>query len=422
MTKQPRRFTNPVLDTLFQVKGNQRAALLTEPFFGIPSNLFTPFAAIYMAALGLSPFQVGIITTLSLLSQMVASLFGGVVADKMGRRKSLFLFDMLCWAIPSLIWAFAQSFWWFVPAALLNGMWRISNVSYSLMLVEDARREHLVHLYSLTNIATLLAGFVSPLAYLFVRKFSIVPTMRVLYGVMFFSMVAKNVILYANSYDTTVAKRRMEETKHISVLKRLWSSHDLLGRMVQNRRIILTMALMACYLIIKNVNDNFWPLFVTDKLLIPDETLSLFSTLRSMVMLFFTMTVGTRLRLDRFKRPLVLALSLYVLVNLMYVLLPVSAIGPLALGTVMEALALSILIPLTSTLLTSALEEEERARMLSFAFMLCLLVSSPFGLLSGWLSKMDRMLPLVLSGAVALVAIWITLHLNKENEKEQASA
>ena len=59
-----RRFSNPLLDTLFQVRGNQRIALLTEPFFGIPSSLFTPFVAIYMAALGMSPFEVGIITTL----------------------------------------------------------------------------------------------------------------------------------------------------------------------------------------------------------------------------------------------------------------------------------------------------------------------------------------------------------------------
>lgn len=420
MKKQSKRFTNPLLDTLFQLKGNQRAALLTEPFFGIPSSLFTPFAAIYMAALGLSPFQVGIITTLGLLSQMVSSLFGGVIADKMGRRKSLFVIDMLCWVIPSLIWALAQNFWWFVPAALLNGMWRISNVSYSLLLVEDAPQDHLVHLYSLTNIATLLSGFVAPLAYLMVQRFSIVPTMRALYWVMFVSMISKNVVLYIKSYDTTVAKRRMEETKNISVLKRLWDSRGMLVHMLKDRRIVLNMALTTCFLIIKNVNDNFWPLFVTDKLLIPDETLSLFSTLRSVVMLAFTMVVGSRLRLDRFEKPLMVSFGLYVLVNLMYALLPANSTGPLALGTLVEALALSMLIPLTSTLLTNSLEEEERARLLGFAFMVCLMVSAPFGLLSGWLSKMDRMLPLLLSACVALCAMAITLMLSREEKKVQS--
>ncbi len=413
-----RRFSNPLLDTLFQVRGNQRIALLTEPFFGIPSSLFTPFVAIYMAALGMSPFEVGIITTLGLLSQMVSSLFGGVVADKLSRRKSLFLFDMACWAVPSLIWAFAQNFWWFVPAALLNGMWRISNVSYTLILVEDAQRDHLLHLYSLTNIATLLSGFVAPIAYLFVKKFTVVPTMRALYLVMFVSMVAKNILLYTRSYDTTIAKRRMAETRDISVLKRLWDSQDLLGRMLKNRRILLSMALMACYLIIKNVNDNFWPLFVTDRLLIPDETLSLFSTLRSMVMLACAFFISPRLRLDRYRNPLLMSLMLYVAVNLMYALLPAKAMGPLVIGTLMEALALSILIPLTNTLLTSTLEEEERARMLSFAFMLCPMVSAPFGLLSGWLSKMNRVLPLLLSGAVALCAIFIAIGLHRQLHAE----
>ena len=55
--------------------------------------------------------------------------------------------------------------------------------------------------------------------------------------------------------------------------------------MLQSEKIRLAIGIMACTLVVKNVTDNFWPLFVTDKLLLPDETLSLFNTVRSLSML-----------------------------------------------------------------------------------------------------------------------------------------
>jgi len=138
---------NPLIDTLLTIRGNQRVAIFTEPLYGIPFNLYMPFVSIYMASLGLSPVQIGFVAMLTMFSQMVSSLFGGVLADKMGRRKSLFVFDVFAWIIPYFLWATAQGFPAFVIAALLNGMWRISNVSYSLLIVEDADMKRLSKLF-----------------------------------------------------------------------------------------------------------------------------------------------------------------------------------------------------------------------------------------------------------------------------------
>ena len=189
--KKKIRSKNPLIDTLLTIRGNQRVAIFTEPLYGIPFNLYTPFVSIYMSSLGLSPVQIGFVAMLTLLSQMVSSLFGGVLADKMGRRKSLFVFDIFAWVIPYFLWATAQGFPAFVVAALLNGMWRISNVSFSLLIVEDADMKRLSHMYGLMNLATLLAGFVSPLAYIFVQKYSLVPTMRTMYFVAMVLMIIK---------------------------------------------------------------------------------------------------------------------------------------------------------------------------------------------------------------------------------------
>ena len=58
---------------------------------------------------------------------------------------------------------------------------------------------------------------------------------------------------------------------------------------------------------IKNVNDSFWALLVQDKLGIAAENLSIFSTIRSLLMLLFYFVVVPKVSLTRFKQPMLLS-------------------------------------------------------------------------------------------------------------------
>jgi MFS family permease len=102
----------------------------------------------------------------------------------------------------------------------------------------------------------------------------------------------------------------------------------------------------------------------------------------------------------------------------MYSLLNTGSFLGLTIGTFIEALALSIIIPMTNSILTATIEQEERAKQLSFAFMVSLLVSAPFSLIGGWLSNMSRILPLFLSAVIAMLGCIFTIHLAKTFEKE----
>ena len=61
---------NPLIDLLVHLKGNERACLWTEPLWGIPYNLYVPFVSVYMAALGMTPVQIGAMSTIFFISQM----------------------------------------------------------------------------------------------------------------------------------------------------------------------------------------------------------------------------------------------------------------------------------------------------------------------------------------------------------------
>ncbi len=106
--------------TLVTLKGNERACLWTEPLWGIPYNLYLPFASVYMAALGLNPVEIGTVSTVFFASQMVWALLSGPLTDKLGRRLCTVIFDILSWSVPSLLWMCAQNYWWFLAAAIFN--------------------------------------------------------------------------------------------------------------------------------------------------------------------------------------------------------------------------------------------------------------------------------------------------------------
>src|SRR5690554_5132494 len=206
-----------MVDTLINLKGNPKVCVLTEPLWGIPYNLYLPYASIYMHSLGLGDVQIGIITSIGLVFQILFALLSGAITDKLGRRKTTFIFDIIAWSIPCLIWAFAKNFTYFLIAAIINSVYRVTSNSWMCLMVEDAEEEKLVHIYSWVHISGLIAAFFAPIAGVFVGKFSVVPAVRILYLIAFVMMTLKFVILYIFSHETKQGQRRIEETKDESV-------------------------------------------------------------------------------------------------------------------------------------------------------------------------------------------------------------
>src|SRR5689334_23667074 len=113
-----------------------------------------------MLAIGVSKEQIGLIASIAAGFQVVLALLSGVITDKFGRRRTTLIFDILSWSVPALISAIAQNFWYFLIAALVNSVWRITHNSWTCLLVEDAEKDQLVDIFSLIAIANLMVGFI----------------------------------------------------------------------------------------------------------------------------------------------------------------------------------------------------------------------------------------------------------------------
>ena len=402
--------SHPLIRALKSFQGNARACVFTEPMWGIPYNLYAPYISVYMLALGLKDSQIGMVTSVGLTFQIFASLLSGIITDKMGRKRATLFYDLLSWSIPTLIWAAAQDFNYFLAAAVVNSLWRITSNSWTCLMVEDTDENQLVDIYTWVYISGLLSAFFAPLAGLLVQSYSLVPTMRGLYLFACLMMTAKFLVLNIYVKETRQGEIRMRETQGQSILVLLKEYQGVIRAIFKTPRTLFTLGIMLVLGISQSVNGAFWSILVTTRLNIPNEHLSIFAFSRSVVMLVFFFTMMPMIREMRFRNPMLAGFAGFVLAQLILITMPAGNYALLLLSVLLEACSLATLGTQMDRMIIVTVDAAERARIQGFLYMVVILFTSPFGWIAGSLSEINRTLPFVLNtGLFAAGAVLVYL-------------
>lgn len=404
-------FNHPLFQTLRELRGNPRATVLTEIMFGIPYNLFAPFFSVYMLALGVTDQQIGSIASLGLIIQVFSALLSGALVDKFGRRTTLLINDLLSWSVPCLIWAVAQDLRYFIAAAVMNSLWRISHTAWTCFMVEDAEERHLVHIWTWIMIFAVCSAFFAPLGGWFVARFGLIPAVRGLFIFGFFMLTAKFVVLYIFSHETARGLQRREETRGRSLLSLLGEYRSVVGQILHSRPLLAALALMVITNIYTTVSGSFWGVLFTTKLGFADAEISTYVAARSIVMTLCFFLIGPRLTNPRrFRLPLWTGFSTFFISQLLLVVMPPRAIFLLIISLILEAIASALVNPMTESLLALSLESAERARVSAMVYVALIVLISPFGWIAGQLSAIDRALPFALNMglfALGILLVWL---------------
>lgn len=410
---------NYMVDTFLGLKGNPRACIWTEPLWGVPYNLYRPYVTRFMIALGLTMTDIGLVTTITYISQVISSVLSGVLTDKLGRRKCTVIFDVLSWSVPELIWVFSQNTTWFVVAALFNGLWRITENSWGLLMIEDADRNKIVVMYSLTSLMGVIAAFVAPFSKFAVDAYGLVPTMRVLYLITFISMTTKFIILFFFSRETEAGKQRMRLTNDKSIFTLLWECKDVYLKIIKEKRMFLTLGIMAVYSLINTVNDNCWATFVVDKLNVVESDLSWFAMIKGAITLGAIFALVPKLKRVSFKRPMLISLALFALSEAILMLMGSAQPSALAVWLLLvacvalEATAISLLAPLTSSLLFINADADERARVCGMVYATISLMVCVFPVAIGKLADISLYIPFGINLCLFAVVGALTVLISK---------
>jgi len=409
--------SHPLFTTLKNLKGNARGAVLTEPLWGIPFFLYSPYVSIYMLALGLTDSQIGLVASISLGLQIFSALLSGAITDKLGRKRTTFIFDFISWTIPAVIWAIAQNFTYFVIAAVINSLWRVTHTSWTCVLVEDTDPEDLVEIYSWIYIAGQLSVFAAPIAGLLINRFTLVPTMRGLYIFAAVMMSAKFVIMNMLVTETRQGRIRMEETKNKSIFSLLGEYRGVFKQILQAPQTLYTLGIMLVMNITGIINGNFWAILATEKIHIPAGHLAIYPFVRSIIMLVFFFLVIPRVRGLHFKRPMLLGFSGYVIAQLILINVPEKSYFLLMANVILEACSYAVLGTQVDRMLVVTVDPKERARIYSILFLLAIAFSSPFGWIAGKLSEVNRVLPFLINITLFICGLLLTFLAARQSRK-----
>ena len=371
--------SHPLIHTLIALKGNPRVCVLIEPFWGIPNSLIAPFTAVYMRAMGVDNVQIGIALSAAMLAQVICAFFGGIIADKLGRRLTTALGDLVGWVIPCAIWAAAQNYWFFLAAMVLNSFEQVNQTAWVCLLVEDAEEKDILHIWNWIMIAGLIAVFFSPLSGALIRGFSLVPVMRALYGLYSLSMLIKCLISLRYTTETRQGRIRRAQTKGESILRMAFGYWRLLPKVIRDEGTLRVLAVMVVLNITVMVNQNFYSLYASAGLGIPE----IFSPPgRPVVLVFYTLV---------------------------------------------EAVAFGIVLPRKELMSAVFVNKQERARIIALLTTMTIAIAMPFGAITGLLSKLDGRLPFVLSFSLFLFLFAVISTMKKDpgpqlkDEAEQES-
>ena len=392
-----------LITTLKSLRGNPRGCVYPEPLWGIPFHLYLPYVSIYMLALGLSDKQIGLIVSISWGFQVVLALFSGVITDKLGRRLTTLIFDIVSWSVPALISAVAQNFWYFLIAGIINSVWRITHNSWSCLLVEDAEPDQLADIFTWVYIANLMVGFIAPLAGLLIGAFSLIPTMRGLYIFAAVMFTVKAIITYQLTEETQQGKIRLQETRGQNLWSALREYRGIFRELLNTPRTLYTAAIMLVISISSLISGSFWSIIVTEKLHIPAQNLAIFPFVRSAIVLIFFFVVMPYINKQHFKLPMFIGFLGFVFSQLILVTAPVQGYSLLLLSVLLEACSFAVVSPLVDRMTVLTIEPKERARILSIIFVGVILLSSPFGWIAGTLSGINKDLPFLLNIALFIM-------------------
>ncbi len=200
---------------------NARTCIFVEPLWAVYGPAVMYYAPLFQQELGLSEIQMGIVNSVNFAFAFVFMLMAAPITNRLGRRKTSLIFDLIAWSLPMALWALSRSFTWFILAAALNAVVKIVIVSWNLLLSEDVAEGQRSRVYGWIYLSGSVGGLFTLLGGILIARFGTVPTMRWIYASGALCMTAMFVLRWVYTDETATGRVMMEKTKDVPLLSGL---------------------------------------------------------------------------------------------------------------------------------------------------------------------------------------------------------
>lgn len=386
---------------------NGRIVTFTEPFWSIPFNMISVYAVLYMMELGLTERQIGLTQTVLVGTQILSSLISGSLTDRLGRKRTTIIFDMISWMVACLVWALSRNITGFLIAAFLNGINKVVYVSFSCMITEDATSNQRLRNYSGLHFMVLTGGFFAPLAGLLIGRNGIINGTRMIYlgaslimGTMF---VIRHILWMEPQF--------IKNEKHTGMLQGFKES---LGYFFSDRQrfiVFILQSVVQFYFIFKPL---FYFAFLRDVAALDSRLISLVPLAISLITMFVLLGIMPNVK-NRNRGTMLTSGFVAGAIALLFLL--ISPERPwifLVLSVLFDGIGTALIRPLLDSLWADKLDDRKRTRQLAAGNLLFGLFSIPAGSIAAEMYTKSPLLPFGAAAAILLLSAGLSLTLKRQ--------
>lgn len=253
--------------SLFGLRGNARVCIALLPLWGIPYCFYFFYLSLYLRESGVSDLGLGSLMFASSAASVLFSFLAAPLVDRLGRKRSTFIFDLLSSALPPLIFALSGRFAFAFLAFVLTGANKIMSVGYYLLMSEDSSDPERVTAFNLFNIIIVAAGVFVPVTSGVVARYGIVATERFF---LYFSSASmallallRNRLVRETSIGLEVMERRRKERPSLGALVRPYieSARYIAGHPLAFAATLANVLFYVYYIVGTNNGLYFTPYF-----------------------------------------------------------------------------------------------------------------------------------------------------------------
>jgi MFS family permease len=187
------------------LRGNMGVMIFTAGIWTLAGQLVWPFQSIYILHLGGTYFHIGLVTSIGAISGLIPTLYGGYLADTVGRRSMISSMSFIL-AFNALIFAFAQDWRWLVIGSILNSIANgLRQPSFTSLIDDSTDAENRAQSYAMWSILPPLFGLVSPyLMGVYMESNGVGEMIRLGYLLLFATSLIASVLRYLYLKETLI--------------------------------------------------------------------------------------------------------------------------------------------------------------------------------------------------------------------------
>ncbi|MFD9498138.1 MFS transporter [Streptomyces sp. NPDC060035] len=356
---------------------NARYCVLLEPLWALTGTVVLYYATLYMKTVGLSNLSIGVILSANLYAAFLCQIIAGAVTDRLGRRMTSLVFDLIGWVLPMVLWAIAGDFWIFLVAALFNACGSIVNTSFSLLATEDTPEPDQPRVFAAIKLVAMGAGLLTPVAGVLMDRHGVVPTLRIIYAVGAVMMFVLFVWRHRLTEETAAGKAAMKQRGSVGMRHSLATNLRLFWQLSRQRRMWPLIGLYIVTSLAVTINV-FQVIYLAEVLAIGAGTISWIPALAAAVALLCFLVLP-RLRERSAVSTARAALVLCAAGWLLFLFVPKQGVVLLLLSSTLTAAGVFLTESYRDTLVVSTLDDNGRAAMFGALQSVATMMAIPSG-------------------------------------------